>query len=100
MTFEQQVTLTTLESLLVSRFRPTFLALTMNDDGDTIQVVLSCNAFNIMPISQRVISVFNEIDKELPHLVSEYLVVLQAFNGEEIERVIDDVFQEAIEEQL
>lgn len=94
--FQDTVILAALESLLAIKFRPTFLALTINQDDGIIQVVMSCLNFNHQSINERTISVFNEINRELPQLIDEHLIVLQCFNSEEIERVIDDLFQEEL----
>ena len=89
-------TLAALETLLVIKFRPTFLALQYQSDYDTIEVVMSSAQFNYLSLNDRVISVFNEISKEMPTLMEETLIVVQPFNSVEIDQVLNDVFESQI----
>ncbi len=91
MTTDNSVILAALESFLVYKFRPTFLALTLDEDCEIIQVVISANSFNYLSLSERVINIFNEIDKQFPSLMESHLIVLQAFNGPEMEKVMLDL---------
>lgn len=100
MIFEDKIKLAALETLLVVKFRPTFLALTLHEEDGTIEVVISCLRFNSMTVSERTISVFNEVFKELPHLIEEHLIVIQCFNGIELERVLSDMFDEELNQWM
>ncbi len=91
MTSENNTILTALESFLVYKFRPTFLALHLVEDYDTIEIVMSANSFNYLSLSERVINIFNEIDKQFPSLMESHLIVLQAFNSVEMDKVMDDL---------
>lgn len=86
-----------LEQLLTIRFRPTFLALTIDEENELIQAVLSCDKFNYQTVNERTISVFNEIFKEMPSLIEENLIVLQCFSSLEMERVLDDMFTKELQ---
>lgn len=91
--FYDNTLITALEVLLSIKFRPTFLALTIDTIDGTIEVVMSCKQFETISISERTISVFNEIQKELPLLLQDHLVVLQCFDSKQMEQVLDDLFQ-------
>ncbi len=60
-----KIKLAALETLLVVKFRPTFFALTYHEEIDTIEVMISSISFNYLSLTERVISVFNEIYKDV-----------------------------------
>ncbi len=94
---ENNIILAALESFLVYKFRPTFLALTFDEESEIIQVVISANSFNYLSLSERVINIFNEIDKQFPSLMESHLIVLQPYNSIEIEKVLNDLFEDNLD---
>ena len=84
--------LVALEHLLIIKFRPTFLALTYNQDYDIIEIVMSANQFDYMSVSERIAHVFMEIQRNLPQVLKEHLIVVQPFSGEQMEDVLEDLF--------
>lgn len=97
--FETKLIVTSIEHLLTVKFRPTFLAIMepTEEIEDVIQIVLSCNMFNYIPINERVLNVFNAIYNEFPFLRDSYLIVVQTFSSEEMDHVLDDVFSRELE---
>lgn len=98
MSLEDQLKIKTImlaiEQILIIRFRPTFLALTYDEECDIIDIVISANSFDYMTISERVVRVFNEILKQMPSVKEDYLIVVQAFTGDEILQVLEGLFPE------
>lgn len=94
MQYEFKLLAASLEMLLVNKFRPTFLALTIDEETGTIQVVMSCIKFNYQTITERTISVFTTIYKEMPNIIEDNLIVLQCFNTVEMNKVLDDMFKD------
>lgn len=94
---KQKAILAAIESLICYTFRPTFLALTIHPEFETIEIVMSTISFNYQSIPERVISVFNVIDKEMPHLMESHLILLQTFDSAQMERVLDNLFEEELE---
>lgn len=84
--------LAALELMFILKFRPTFLTLQMLPTDDIIEVVISCKSFDYQDLSERTISVFNEIWKQFPNLIDEHLIVVQCFSTSEMEKVLDDIF--------
>lgn len=86
--------LVAIEQILIINFRPTFLALTFDEDCGIIDIVISANSFEYMSISERIVRIFNEILKQMPSVKEDYLIVVQAFSGDEIMQVLDGLFPE------
>lgn len=83
-----------IEHLLILKYRPTFLHVTQPDKDGDIQVVVSSIIFNEMTVNERIQSIFNLLYKYLGDIMENRLVIVQAFNSEEMEHVIDKVFSE------
>ena len=80
-----------LENILCTYIRPTFLVVDEYDTG--IDIILSCNAFTHMSLQERTSHVFNILERELPDILKSKLVIVQTYNGDEMEQVLDEVFQ-------
>lgn len=89
-----------LEYLLTVKFHPTFLALTISPEDGTIEVVMSAYSFNSMTISERTISVFNTIDRHMPATLTEHLIVLQCFSTNQIDDILDDLYQQQLKDGI
>jgi hypothetical protein len=85
--------LVALEYLLTIKFRPTFLALHMHEDYGIIEVVISSLSFNYQTLEERLKSIYKEIEKELPTIMEENLIVVQPFDSVQIEMVIQDLYE-------
>lgn len=86
---------TKLEYALSAYARPTFLAITEPDEDEDIQILISSNLFNVMDIEDRIEYVFKIIKDHCPEVTSNRLIIVQAYNSEEIEDVIDNIFKYA-----
>jgi hypothetical protein len=84
-----------LEYALSAYARPTFLAITEPDEENDIQILISSNLFNVMDVEDRIEYVFKIIKDQCPEVVEDRLVVVQAYDGEEIEQVLDIIFKYA-----
>lgn len=80
-----------IESILVRKLRPTFLAL--NHDTTTgkpfIHVVVSAKSFNRMDIDQRIALVFNHLLDSDKDLVEQNTIIVEAFNSAEMADVFE-----------
>lgn len=85
--------LVALESLLTLKFRPTYFELTIDEWSGIIQGVIVSNQFNLQNLNERVISVFGEIQKNMPTVMEEHLIIMQAFNSVEFEKVIEQYYK-------
>jgi len=83
---------TKLEYILSAYARPVFLAITNPDEDNDIQIVISTIAFKTMSISARVSYVYNLIKTHAPDVLKDRLVVIQAYDPDEMEEVLDKVF--------
>lgn len=83
---------TKLEYILSAYARPVFLAITNPDEDNDIQIVISTIAFKTMSISARVSYVYNLIKTYAPDVLKDRLVVIQAYDPDEMEEVLDKVF--------
>ncbi len=84
---------TKLEYILSAYTRPVFLVVTEPDDDNDIQIVISCNVFNTMDIEQRIDYVFSIIKNYIPEIVIDRLIIVQAYDAEEMEEVIENAFK-------
>ena len=90
---EDKYLLAELEYMLCAKLRPTFLAISKDNEYSAIDVIISTQAFKYMTIEKRVNSVFNLIRQYSPGILKEgKLVVVQAFTAKEIEELLEDMF--------
>lgn len=87
-----QEVLVTLESIISLYLKPTFLAITLVD-GD-VQIVISMLEFRNMSVQERVNYVFKLLSSRCSAIIRERLVLVQTFSGDEMESVIEHVFEE------
>lgn len=80
-----------IEKILVSKLRPTFLALNhdVTMDKPFIHVVVSAKRFNRMTVDQRVALVFNHLLESDKELVENTTIVVEAFNSSEMADVFE-----------
>jgi hypothetical protein len=83
-----------LEYVLSAYARPTFLTITEPDEDNDIQVVISSNIFKNMEPEDRIEYVFNLIRSYIPDILLDRLVIVQAFDSDEIIEVLENAFDE------
>jgi len=80
-----------IETILVQKLRPTFLAL--NHDVTTgksfIHVVVSAKSFNRMNVDERIALVFNHLLNSDKDLVEQNTIIVEAFNSSEMADVFE-----------
>lgn len=81
-----------LEYVLCAYARPTFLTITEPDEDNDIQIVISCSIFKNMEIEDRIEYIFNLIRAYIPDIMKDRLVIVQAFDSDEIIDVIENAF--------
>lgn len=89
---------TSLETVLCAYARPTFLAITQPDEDNDIQVVITCLAFDMMTVAERVSYIFDIIKKHCPDILEDRLVIVQAYTSDEIESILFELFLPEYEE--
>lgn len=88
--------MSTLESVLIVHFRPTFLHVTAPDTDGDIQIIISANKFKFMNIQARISEIFKLLDLKCPDILKERLIVIQAFSGDQMEDILESVFNEKV----
>jgi len=88
-----------LEHILSAYARPVFLAITNPDENNDIRVVISAIAFKTMSVGERIAYVFSLINKHIPDILNDRLVVVQAYTPEEMEQTLDNLFIPALFEK-
>jgi len=83
-----------LEYVLSAYARPTFLTITEPDQDNDIQVIISSNIFKNMEPEDRIEYVFNLIRAYIPDILLDRLVIVQAFDSDEITEVLENAFDE------
>lgn len=76
-----------LESIIAANLRPSFLAITQEEDY--INVVISHPSFVRMEMSERVITVFDLIKLYSPDILKENVIVVQPFCADEMEDLLE-----------
>ena len=84
-------TLNKIESILVSRFRPAFLALNVVTDKQTsaIHIVISAKSFNKKTVDQRIAQVFNCLMTKDKELVEKNTIIVEAFTSTEMADIFE-----------
>lgn len=88
-----QEILVTLESIICVYIKPTFLAIQIDEVGH-VQIVISALQFRNQNIQERVNYVFSLLQTRCHDIIKERLILVSAFNGDEIVNVIEHVFEE------
>ena len=88
---------TRIEYTLCAYARPVFLAITEPDENNDIQIVISCVAFRTMNIGERIAYIFKLLNKHIPDVMQDRLVIIQAYDPDQVEEVLDKVFFPEIE---
>lgn len=83
-----------LEYVLCAYARPAFLTITEPDEDNDIQVVISSPIFNNMEVEDRIEYVFNLIRAYIPDIIKDRLIIVQAYDTDEIIDVIEIAFNE------
>lgn len=86
-----RATINQIESLLVLKFRPTFLAITYNshDSNPFIHVVMSSRQFDKRTVDERIAQVFNWLHKKDKDIVEKNALVIEAFTSSEMADVFE-----------
>lgn len=87
-----------IEYAISVKLRPTFLIITNPNETleNEVQILLSCGQFTNKTIQERVAIVFNLILQYVPDILDEYLVIVQAYSNDEMEILLDDIFQKEL----
>lgn len=87
-----------IEYAISAYLRPTFLMVVTPEEGcNEIHIVVSCIQFRNKPIQTRIASVFQLLSNRLNgRILEDYLIVIKAFDGPEIEEFLDNVFDEEL----
>lgn len=94
---ELKEALATIEYTLQVKLRPTFLAIIEADsEVQEIHIIISTLAFRRMTINERVASIFNLLIIYCPSILKEYLIVVRAHSGDEMEDILEDIFREEL----
>lgn len=83
--------LNAIETALVSRFRPNFLAVDTvpNQEKPVIHIVISATSFNKRTVDQRIAQVFNCLISKDETLVKENTIVVEAFTSSEMADIFE-----------
>lgn len=86
-----RTTLNLIEAALVSKFRPSFLAVDaiLNKEKPVIHIVISATSFNKKTVDQRIAQVFNCLVSKNENLLKENTVVVEAFTSSEMADVFE-----------
>lgn len=84
--------LASLESTLIIWYRPSFLHITNPDEDNDIQVLISSRIFNNKTVQERVQMVMTTIMDYTPELFQDRLIIIQAYTPEEMDDVLEYVF--------
>ena len=84
--------LATLESSLIIWYRPSFLHITNPDEDNDIQVLISSRIFNNKTVQERIQMIMSTILNYVPDLFEDRLIVIQAYTPEEMDDVLEYVF--------
>lgn len=83
---------TKIEQVLCAYARPTFLIITKPDEDNDIQIVISCLAFKTMGISDRISYIFRLLNKHIPEVTKDRLIIVQAFDQDEMVDVLERIY--------
>lgn len=83
-----------IEYVISAHLRPTFLAITNPEDDENgdIQIVVSAHQFSYMTVPQRVTHVFSILNKHLPEVLQNRLIIVTPYDTIEMEEIINDIF--------
>jgi len=88
MTPEQKV-----EHALILHFRPTFLCVEPQNENGDIHIVMSSIRFNYLNIQERIIDIYNLLNFKIPDILQQHLVVIEAYNSEEMNALLEEAFK-------
>ena len=80
-----------LESTLIAHFRPSFLLLDLNKEGN-IEIIISCEKFNYQNVQARISEIFSLINRNCPETIKDKLVIAQAYNSNQMTDLLEDTF--------
>ena len=84
-----------IEHVLVVHLRPSYLlAIALEETPNEINIIVSCAQFRGKSIQRRIAIVFNLLNKYISDTIAEYLVVVQALDGDEMLDYLDNCFEE------
>jgi len=86
-----------LEQVLCAYLRPTFLVIQKPEElNDPVEIIISCSNFSAMDVTERVKHVFDLIKLKCPQVLQEYLLIIQTYDNEQMELLLDDIFTEEL----
>ncbi len=83
-----------LETILIAKLRPIFLLIDYSEEDDDIYIVISTLAFKRMSVNERVSSVFNLLKEFVPDIFKEKLIIIQAYDSDEISEMLENLNEE------
>ena len=88
-----RTTLNKIESLIVSKFRPSFLAVdaVLSQEKPVIHIVLSAKVFDKKTVDQRIAQVFNLLMTKDKSILENNTVIVEAFTSSEMADIFEYV---------
>jgi hypothetical protein len=74
-----------LQKIVREHFKPSFLYISQPDIDRNVQVIIACPFFKGMKTQERVGHVYKLILNKVPDIMNNRMVIVQAFDNEEIE---------------
>ena len=83
-----------IEKTLIIDFRPSFLHITTPDYDNDIMIIISTRVFINKPVHERIQAIFESITKFQPYILNTSLVVIRALTPNEMEEILNYVFDD------
>lgn len=84
--------LATVEHQLIAAFRPTMLNITGPDDFNAVVIIIASTSFKYKSIQERIHDIFNLLSVKNPDVINKWVLLIQAYNNEEIYLMLDNVY--------
>ncbi len=82
-----------IEYALCSEYPPYFLEVVYEEEYPPFIHIVVCRDYTEYSINERVSEEFLLLKERLPDIISKYSIVIEAFSPEEMENLIDSLFQ-------
>jgi hypothetical protein len=93
MTDELKHSLVEIEYALCSEYPPYFLEVCYEEEHPAFIHIVICRDYTEYSINERVSEEFLLLKERLPDIINKHSVVIEAFNPDEMENLIDSLFQ-------
>lgn len=93
-TNNQAIWLAEIESSVILEYMPFFFALDhfIEEETFTVQLMVCCKSFKSIPVNQRIHKIYNLINETNPDILKNINIVIQTYDVEEFEGMIDCEF--------